>query len=173
MMQGQAPLIGRGNNVFEKLGVQEIANQMFDSRCMLSDAGDISLHGKILTASCLFRGKSLSALEVESTIAKFKNKKSTSFVEWIPDNMMNSICKTPAAWNETCDISGTFLCNSTCITNSFENICGSFDKMLKAKAFVHWYTAEGMDIEEFKMASSNMRDLISEYQQYQDADSND
>lgn len=42
--------------------------------------------------------------------------------------------------------------------------------MVKAKAFVHWYTAEGMDLDEFKQASSNMRDLISEYQQYQDAE---
>ena len=123
---------------------------MFDPRCMLSDAGDVSLQGKILTASCLFRGSTLSALEVESTITKFKNKKESSFVEWIPDNMMNSICKTPAAWNTSSDISGTFLCNSTCINQSFDNLCGSYEKMVKAKAFVHWYTAEGMDLDEFK-----------------------
>ena len=73
-MQGQAPLMNRKNTIFEKLDVQGVANQMFDSRSMLSDAGDISMHGKILTASCLFRGKNLSGFEVESTIAKFKNK---------------------------------------------------------------------------------------------------
>lgn len=73
---------------------------MFDSRSMLSDAGDVSIHGRILTASCLFRGSNLSVGEVERTIAKFKNKKEASFVEWIPDNMMNSICKIPAAWND-------------------------------------------------------------------------
>ena len=41
--------------------------------------------------------------------------------------------------------------------------------MLKAKAYVHWYTAEGMDLDEFAEAGSNVADLISEYQQYQDA----
>ncbi|XP_025904506.1 tubulin beta-7 chain-like [Nothoprocta perdicaria] len=37
------------------------------------------------------------------------------------------------------------------------------------KAFLHWYTGEGMDEMEFTEAESNMNDLVSEYQQYQDA----
>ena len=130
------------------------------------------MHGKILTASCLFRGKNLSALEVESTIAKFKNKKESSFVEWIPDNMMNSICKVPAAASPG-DISGTFLCNSTLINQSFDHLLQNFDKMLRAKAYVHWYQSEGMCIDEFKEAAHNLRDLVSEYQQYQDASTGD
>jgi len=36
---------------------------------MLTDAGDIQQHGKIITASCLFRGKDLSAVEAEKVIA--------------------------------------------------------------------------------------------------------
>ena len=34
---------------------------------------------------------------------------------------------------------------------------------------MHWYTGEGMDEMEFTEAESNMNDLVSEYQQYQDA----
>ncbi len=41
--------------------------------------------------------------------------------------------------------------------------------MFHRKAFLHWYTGEGMDEMEFTEAESNMNDLISEYQQYQDA----
>ena len=37
------------------------------------------------------------------------------------------------------------------------------------QAFLHWYTGEGMDEMEFTEAESNMNDLISEYQQYQEA----
>ncbi len=33
----------------------------------------------------------------------------------------------------------------------------------------NWYTGEGMDEMEFTEAESNMNDLVSEYQQYQDA----
>ena len=39
--------------------------------------------------------------------------------------------------------------------------------MFRRKAFLHWYTGEGMDEMEFTEAESNMNDLISEYQQYQ------
>ena len=41
--------------------------------------------------------------------------------------------------------------------------------MFKRKAFLHWYTGEGMDEMELTEAESNMNDLISEYQQYQEA----
>ena len=45
--------------------------------------------------------------------------------------------------------------------------------MFRRKAFLHWYTGEGMDEMEFTEAESNMNDLISEYQQYQDATADD
>ena len=41
--------------------------------------------------------------------------------------------------------------------------------LFRCKAFLHWYTGEGMDEMEFTEAESNMNDLVSEYQQYQDA----
>ena len=41
--------------------------------------------------------------------------------------------------------------------------------MFRRKQFLKWYTGEGMDEMEFAEAESNMNDLISEYQQYQDA----
>lgn len=44
-----------------------------------------------------------------------------------------------------------------------------FAAMFRRKAFLHWYTGEGMDEMEFTEAESNMNDLISEYQQYQEA----
>lgn len=169
IMQSQAPLIGMNESKFEKMGVQGVAEQMFDSRCLLSDVADFTTSGKILTASSLFRGKNISAYEVETTIARFKNKKDSSFVEWIPDNMMNSICKVPTACNKASEVTGTFLVNSTAQTQSYTNLIGNFEKMLKRKAYTHWYTAEGMDLQEFREAGYNLNDLISEYQQYQDA----
>jgi tubulin beta len=42
--------------------------------------------------------------------------------------------------------------------------------MYKRKAFLHWYTGEGMDENDFIDAESNLRDLISEYQQYESAE---
>ncbi len=39
--------------------------------------------------------------------------------------------------------------------------------MFRRRAFLHWFTGEGMDEMEFTEAESNMNDLVSEYQQYQ------
>lgn len=39
--------------------------------------------------------------------------------------------------------------------------------MFRRKAFLHWYTGEGMDEMEFTEAESNMADLIAEYYQYE------
>ncbi|OTF78153.1 hypothetical protein BLA29_004544 [Euroglyphus maynei] len=47
------------------------------------------------------------------------------------------------------------------------------DPMFRRKAFLHWYTGEGMDEMEFTEAESNMNDLVSEYQQYQEATAED
>ena len=51
----------------------------------------------------------------------------------------------------------------------FKRVAEQFTAMFRRKAFLHWYTGEGMDEMEFTEAESNMNDLVSEYQQYQDA----
>jgi len=51
----------------------------------------------------------------------------------------------------------------------FKRIGAQFNAMFQRKAFLHWYTGEGMDEMEFTEAEANMADLVSEYQQYQDA----
>ena len=62
-----------------------------------------------------------------------------------------------------------FIGNSTAIQEMFKRVAEQFTAMFRRKAFLHWYTGEGMDEMEFTEAESNMNDLVSEYQQYQDA----
>ncbi|KAG5494270.1 hypothetical protein GH5_02280 [Leishmania sp. Ghana 2012 LV757] len=66
-------------------------------------------------------------------------------------------------------MSVTFIGNNTCIQEMFRRVGEQFTGMFRRKAFLHWYTGEGMDEMEFTEAESNMNDLVSEYQQYQDA----
>jgi tubulin beta len=70
-------------------------------------------------------------------------------------------------------MSSTFVGNSTAIQEVFRRIGDQFSLMFRRKAFLHWYTGEGMDEMEFTEAESNMNDLVSEYQQYQDASIDD
>ena len=66
-------------------------------------------------------------------------------------------------------MSCAFIGNSTAIQEMFKRVSDQFTAMFRRKAFLHWYTGEGMDEMEFSESESNMNDLVSEYQQYQDA----
>uniref|UniRef100_A0A1I8HV16 Tubulin beta chain n=1 Tax=Macrostomum lignano TaxID=282301 RepID=A0A1I8HV16_9PLAT len=70
-------------------------------------------------------------------------------------------------------MSVTFIGNSTSIQELFKRVSEQFSAMFKRKAFLHWYTNEGMDDHEFMEAESNVNDLVSELQQYQDATADD
>ena len=77
--------------------------------------------------------------------------------------------KRHAGGQQERDKAQTFLGNSTAIQEMFKRVSEAFTSMFRRKAFLHWYTGEGMDEMEFTEAESNMNDLVSEYQQYQDA----
>ena len=62
-----------------------------------------------------------------------------------------------------------FMTGFTTIQEMCKRAAEYFTGMFRRKAFLHWYTGEGMDEMEFTEAESNMNDLVSEYQQYQDA----
>ena len=80
--------------------------------------------------------------------------------------LMTSVCDIPP---RGLNMAATFVGNSTAIQEIFKRISEQFSAMFRRKAFLHWYTGEGMDEMEFTEAESNMNDLISEYQQYQEA----
>jgi len=126
-------------------------------------------HGRYLTASAMFRGK-MSTKEVDEQMINVQNKNSSYFVEWIPNNVKSSVCDIPPIGLA---MASTFIGNSTSIQEMFRRVSEQFTAMFRRKAFLHWYTGEGMDEMEFTEAESNMNDLVSEYQQYQDATAED
>ena len=108
--------------------------------------------------------------EVEDQIRNIQNKNSSYFVEWIPNNVQSALCSIPP---KGLRMSSTFVGNSTSIQELFKRVGDQFSAMFRRKAFLHWYTGEGMDEMEFTEAESNMNDLVSEYQQYQEATADD
>jgi len=159
----QAPLFAPGQGAKVKLTVQELTDQMWSSRNFLSNVK--SEDGKYLTASCAYRGK-IATQEIDDEVAKIQQKMADDFVTWIPNNIKSSVITVPPEGSE---ISGTFVANTTAIKGVFQRISAQFAKMYKRKAFLHWYKGEGMDEMEFQEADKNVRDLITEYQDKQDA----
>merc|ERR1711997_1367167 len=99
-----------------------------------------------------------------------QNKNASYFVEWIPNNIKSSVCDIPP---KGLKMSSTFIGNTTAIQDMFKRVGEQFTAMFRRKVFLHWYTGEGMDEMEFTEAESNMNDLVSEYQQYQEATAED
>ncbi|KAK3749945.1 hypothetical protein QZH41_013851 [Actinostola sp. cb2023] len=162
-MPGFAPLTSRGSQQYRALTVPELTQQMFDAKNMMAACDP--RHGRYLTVACMFRGR-MSMKEVDEQMLNVQNKNSSYFVEWIPNNVKTAVCDIPPRGLK---MSATFIGNSTAIQELFKRISEQFTAMFRRKAFLHWYTGEGMDEMEFTEAESNMNDLVSEYQQYQDA----
>lgn len=139
--------------------------------------------GRYLTVATIFRGK-VSMQEVDDQMLSIQKKNEDYFVDWIPNNVMTSVCDVPPRGLE---MSATFIGNSTSIKELFGRILAQYTgrssllshllppllshsfalAMFRRKAFLHWYTSEGMDEMEFTDAATNIDDLISEYQQYE------
>ena len=122
--------------------------------------------------------------EVDEQMLNIQNKNSSYFVEWIPNNIKTAVCDIPPRGLK---MAATFIGYSTAIQELFKRISVQFTARFRSvffeamnqncivisfikyrrKAFLHWYTGEGMDEMEFTEAESNMNDLVSEYQQYQ------
>lgn len=128
-------------------------------------AGSNFRNGRFLACSAMFRGK-VSMKEVEDQMRNLQQKNSAYFVEWIPNNVQTALCSVPP---QRLKMSATFVGNSTAIQEIFKRVGEQFTAMFRRKAFLHWYTGEGMDEMEFTEAESNMNDLVAEYQQYQTA----
>jgi tubulin beta len=103
---------------------------------------------------------------VDEQILAVQSANSSQFVEWIPSNVKTAVCDIPPRGLK---MASTFIGNTTSIQELFKRISEQFTAMFRRKAFLHWYTGEGMDEMEFTEAESNMNDLVSEYQQYQEA----
>jgi tubulin beta len=90
--------------------------------------------------------------EIDEQMLNVQNKNSSYFVEWIPNNVKTAVCDIPPRGMK---MSGTFIGNSTAIQELFKRISEQFTAMFRRKAFLHWYTGEGMDEMEFTEVCKN------------------
>ncbi|KJE92574.1 tubulin beta-4 chain [Capsaspora owczarzaki ATCC 30864] len=166
-MPGFAPLTARNVQSFRNVTVAELTQQMFNAKNMMAACDP--RHGRYLTVAAMFRGK-VSMKDVDDQMLAIQNKNSSYFVDWIPNNVKTAVCDVPP---KGLNMSATFIGNNTAIQQLFKRVSEQFTAMFRRKAFLHWYTSEGMDEMEFTEAEANMNDLVSEYQQYQEATAED
>merc|ERR1712137_571368 len=131
----QAPLLSDENVGHVKLTVQELTTQMWSSRNFFANVK--AEDGKYLTASCTYRGATITAQEVDDQVQKIQDKQSEDFVEWIPNNIKSSICTVPPRPHDIrveadkrvpLEMSGTFVANTTALKGIFQRIATQFAK---------------------------------------------
>jgi len=160
---GTAPLTSNEGKAYRRVSTKDLTEQIFDAKNMMA-ACDPRM-GKYLTASVIFRG-AVPSKEVDEQMIVTLSRNAPYFAEWIPHNIKQSICNEGPLGDAT---GASIIGNNTAILEIFQRIEDQFEPMFRKKAFLHWYTGEGMDEMEFTEAESNMVDLIQEYQQYFDA----
>ncbi len=157
-MPGFAPLTSRGSQQYRALTVPELTQQLFDAKNMMAACDP--RHGRYLTVATIFRGR-MSMKEVDEQMLNVQNKNSSYFVEWIPNNVKTAVCDIPprglkmsATFIGKISDKEMYICitycnlfvgNSTAIQELFKRISEQFTAMFRRKAFLHWYTGEGMD----------------------------
>ncbi|KAJ2722226.1 Tubulin beta-3 chain [Coemansia sp. Benny D115] len=163
LMSGIAPLTASKMKDYRQVTVPDLCQQMYQTQNMMVDCNPH--HGRYLTCATMFRGK-VSVKECEDCVLSYTDKHASEFIQWIPNSTQIVVCDVPAVGTE---ISSTFLGNNTAIREAFVRVSSQFSKLFRRKAFIHWYTDEGMDEMEFTEAESNINDLVNEYTQYQEA----
>lgn len=157
---GFVPLAARSVQPYTNVTVDAITSQMLANGPSVLMASVNKVQGKYLSAAALFRGCNVGQLNVDELLCRFESKNASQFAPWMPYHFMKGICVTPPRGLR---MSATFLANHTSSTAIFNRILERYSKIFKKKAFLHWYTGEGLSLDEFKQAEEKVRGLVKLY----------
>jgi tubulin beta len=138
----------------------DLIREVFDARNILTGADP--RRGLYLSAVAIFRGQTTDEMsnEFHTAITK-KNRSYFAHIKGIGHENMLIKLGVPHKGVKT---EVALISNTTAIQEMFKRIAEQFTIMFRRKAFLHWYTGEGMDEMEFTEAESNLSDLVTTYQ---------
>ncbi|XP_070499053.1 tubulin beta-1 chain-like [Chironomus tepperi] len=154
---GFAPLASKCSELYRKVTTCDLVSQLFDCRNQMA-AFDPN-EGQYLTCAAIFRGL-VSTKEIDQQLLAIQDKNRDSFAKWVPNNIKTAICDIPPRGLK---LSATFISNTTAIQFLFQRLLCQYRSMFQKRAFIHWYTGEGMDEQEFCAAEEGIVNLIEEY----------
>lgn len=154
---GFAPLTSRLSEAYRKINAGDLVNQIFDYRNQMAEFNPTD--GRYLTCAAIFRGL-ISTRDIEKHVLAIQEKNSDAFVNWVPNNIKMAICDIPP---RNMKLSATFLSNTTAIQCVFRRLMDQYQMLFKKRAFMHWYTGEGMEEQDFTDAELCVESLIDEY----------
>lgn len=162
-----APVVAPDRAFHEKLSIAEITNACFESENQMVKCDP--RRGKYMACCMLFRGDVVPK-DVNAAIATIKTKKNVQFVEWCPTGFKVGINYQPPVKVPQGDLAEVpravcMLANTTAIAEAWARLDHKFDVMFVKKAFVHWYTGEGMEEREFMEAREDLAAMEKDYEE--------
>lgn len=149
-----APISSRGGRPYYPYSANYLASHIFENQYLLASCDPLS--SSYFGAAAYFRGYGFKPSEIETEMMK------TKAID-IP-NFKTSSC-TKRCGRE--DNSATLIENTTAIKDIFNRFCPCFEKMYSRKAFVGYYTQFGLEISEFDESYQCLKNIISEYEEYE------
>lgn len=120
-------------------------------------------HGRVLAGHNAYKNTQISPDSAKKDLAKIMSSNS-SYFDMKCKEISYSIFENKTTSNKNI----VSLVSSSAIAERLKLISERFTAMFRRKAFLHFYTGEGMDEMEFTEAESNLNVLISKYQSEQD-----
>uniref|UniRef100_A0A1B0G2Y5 Tubulin alpha chain n=1 Tax=Glossina morsitans morsitans TaxID=37546 RepID=A0A1B0G2Y5_GLOMM len=125
--------------------------------------------GKYMSCVLLYRGDIRNA-DVNNAIQNTRSNSRARFVDWSPAGFKIGVTSVPPSFVPGGDLAPSIravcgIFNHTGIRDAWCRLVNKFNKLYERRAFIYHYVGEGMEESTFFDATSNICQLISDYQE--------